>query len=300
MLDWLTKNKPKDDESSQIINVRVIGDRAAGKTTYMASLARWPNANPSSAVKTVTAFNSDGDTLIAQAQNVLEQGLELEPTELEENSHLKDYGLRIVLNGHLSPKNQKLKLGSSTVTIAINCKDYSGEFFSDLLYRTGDRLLQEYLEDCLQAEGILFLMDGIAYNKDGEYARGLDKFLGTFGSLIDDKKRRVALVLTKCEQPDLWINRHRPRDLAIARFPESYNKLEAWQQLGKGTVEYFTASAFGMLGSRYPEPNAREIRRDRGGVASAIKDTKLWRPFGLVSPIYWLYTGKRHQGLDIN
>jgi GTPase SAR1 family protein len=306
MLDWLNEIKKKAEDSSVAIpaslTLRVIGDRASGKTTYMASLARWPNADPSSPVQAVEPFNEDGKKLVTQAQNILEQGLRLEPTRLDEHADatdLPDYGFTIVLKGQFSLRNPKLNAASQVVTLNINCKDYSGEFFTDLIYRTGDALLQDYLNDCLQADGILFLVDGIAYSKDAEYARGLDKFL-TSADQFDRgaKKRRIALVLSKCEQPDLWVNRHKPRELAIARFPEVYRKLESWQQLGKGSVEYFASSAFGTLGTRYPEPNSRQIRRDRDGVASVIKEPKHWRPFGLVAPIYWLYMGERHKGLD--
>ena len=105
--------------------------------------------------------------------------------------------------------------------------------------------------------------------------------------------------MTKCELADLSINRDKPRSLNEARFKQVCQKLEAWQSSGAVSVEYFTASAFGMLGSRYPTGNSKQIKRDRNGVASAIQDTKRWRPFGLVSPIYWLCTGKRHPQLDL-
>ncbi|NER52801.1 MAG: hypothetical protein F6J92_40425 [Symploca sp. SIO1A3] len=271
------------------INLKIVGDRSAGKTTYMAALARWPHANSSSLVQSVTSFNEDGQQLIAQAQNILEQGLILEPTRLGKAASLPDYGLRIVLKGKRSQE----------IILTINCKDYSGEFFSDLLYRQQDSLLQEYLEDCAEGNGIMFLLDGIAYRKDAEYARGIGKFLEAIGQLDAEKpQRRLALVLTKCEQPDLWIKRHQPQELVKARFPQAYSKLKNWQSLGKLNIEYFTTSAFGMLGASARQPNARKIKRDREGVASVIKEPRFWQPFGLVAPIYWLYTGQRHQGLE--
>jgi len=266
----------------------MVGDRSAGKTTYMAALARWPHANSSSLVQSVTSFNEEGQQLVAQAQNILEQGLRLEPTQLGKAASLPDYGLRIVLKGRLSQE----------MILTINCKDYSGEFFSDLLYRQQDSLLQEYVEDCAEGNGIMFLLDGIAYRKDAEYARGIGKFLEAIGQFDPNQQRRLALVLTKCEQPDLWIKRHQPQELVKARFPQAYSKLESWQSLGKLNIEYFTTSAFGMLGASARQANARKIKRDREGVASVIKEPRYWQPFGLVAPIYWLYTGQRHQGLE--
>ncbi len=305
MLNWFKNTKKQKGDSSEVlpdsITLRVIGDRSSGKTTYMASLARWPNADPSSPVQFVDPFNEDGKKLVADAKNKLEQGLRLEPTLLEEHANaddLPDYGLRIVLKKQFSLPYPKQNPLSQEIKLTLNCKDYPGEFFSDLLYRNGDSLLQNYINDCLEAEGILFLVDGIAYSKDSEYARGLDIFLSAFGSRTGGKKPRIALVLTKCEQPDLWVNRHKPRDLVIARFPEVYRKLEAWQKSGQGRVGYFTSSALGMLGTRFPEANAKKISRGREGVVSVIKEPKRWRPFGLIAPIYWLYTGERYQGLE--
>jgi hypothetical protein len=111
-------------------------------------------------------------------------------------------------------------------------------------------------------------------------------------------KRRIALVLNKCEQSDLWVNRDKPAFLASARFPQVSQKLKVWQQMGGGEVEFFTASAFGMLGTKYPEPNVNLLQKSRGGVKAVIKNPKLWRPFGLVAPIYWLCKGSRHPDLD--
>ena len=99
MLNWLTKKAAEAPEASQSNAVlRVIGDRASGKTTYMASLARWPNADPSSPVQNVTPINEEGEELVSKAQNILEQGLELEPTDLNASAiDIKDYTLSSTL-----------------------------------------------------------------------------------------------------------------------------------------------------------------------------------------------------------
>lgn len=304
MLDWLNKNKTTSSSNSGPIDrsaeVRVIGDRGSGKTAYMASLAYWPNADASSAVQNVTPVNDEANELISKAQNILEQGLELEPTDLNASIEtVKDYTLSIVLKGSFTWKAPKVSLQPQLVKLNISCKDYAGEFFSDLLHKTGDSLLADYLEDCVRATGIMFLLDGTTHRKDPEYANGIDKFLIALDRTdISSNQRRIAFVLTKCEQSELWVNRHKPRELAQARFPQTFRKLQAWEQTGGGQVDYFTTSAFGMLGNNYPEPNSKRLTRDRDGTTSVIKDPKHWRPFGLVAPIYWLCTGERHKELD--
>lgn len=278
-------------------DIRVIGDKASGKTTYMASLAYWPNANPASPVQSISSYGDreSGAELIAKAQNILEQGLELEKTDLNADvTAVKDYGLSIVLKEQFSWKN--LGFRSQMVKININCKDYAGEFFSDLIYRRGDPKLDDYLEDCKIATGILFLVDGTTHRKDAEYARGLDKFFQELDRRdLDGRKRRLAFTLSKCEQSQLWVSRYQPRELAKRRFPLVQKRLTNWHG---GEVEYFTSSAFGTLGHNYPEPNSIQLTRNRNGTTSVIRDTKRWRPFGLVSPLYWLCTGQRHQELD--
>ena len=37
---------------------------------------------------------------------------------------------------------------------------------------------------------------------------------------------------------------------------------------------------------------AKRQSRDEAGTYGVIANPAVWRPFGLVAPIYWLYTGK--------
>ena len=306
MLNFLKRKKKKGTlygwgESISIDggDIRVIGDKASGKTTYMASLAYWPNANPASLVQSITSYGDQeaGAELIAKAQNILEQGLELEKTDLNVLEAVKDYGLSIVLKEQFSLKNVHFR--PRMVKLNINCKDYAGEFFSDLIYKIGDPKLDDYLEDCKIALGILFLVDGTTHRKDAEYARGFDKFFQKLDRAdLDQTKRRLAFTFSKCEQSQLWVSRHEPRELAKRRFPLVQKRLATWQEMSGGAVEYFTTSAFGTIGHNYPEPNSIQLTRNRNGTTSVIRDPKRWRPFGLVSPLYWLCTGQRHQELD--
>ena len=282
--------------------IRVIGDRASGKTTYMAALARFPQSRASqssrsqvdSSIKDISANNDNGETLIAKAQNILEQGLELEPTDLSPNAeNAIDYQLTITL-GALS------RLGGTEGTqLNVGFKDYAGEFFSDLLKAKNDPRLESYLADCGAASGIMFLMDGSAQRKDAEYAQEVEAFFRQLSlSGNDYQLERVALVLTKCELPDLWIKRDQPALLAQQKFKQVCETMRTWQSNNGKAVEFFTSSAFGVMGEPFAEPNSKEQSRDRGGVTSVLKISKRWKPFGLVAPIYWLCTGDRSQKLD--
>jgi predicted signal transduction protein with EAL and GGDEF domain len=93
MFEWLNNlsQSSPDSGNNKSATIRVVGDRASGKTVYMAALARWPNASVNSPVQTIIPINEDGETLAAMAQNILEQGLEMPPSVISDNvMDLKD------------------------------------------------------------------------------------------------------------------------------------------------------------------------------------------------------------------
>jgi hypothetical protein len=294
------EGKPKQASSS----IRIIGDRYSGKTAYMAALARWPNANANSPVQRVVANNNDGEELVRAAQNLLEQGLELQPTTLNPNpTEIKDYGIGITLKDQFSWRNMASSNNSQLIDLNISCKDYAGEFFSDLLNSQSDPVLDAYLEDCVISQGIALLVDGTSYQNDRKYASGLSKFLAGIDRFdLAGEQRRIAFVITKAEQPELVISRNDSKkayDYAHStRFPEVYKTLKSWQAMGAGKVDFFLVSAFGTLGSREIEGNYRLIAKMQGGTKAVIRHPQKWRPFGLIAPLYWLCTGNRHKDLD--
>jgi GTPase SAR1 family protein len=303
---WKKTGEGKPDTEGLI---RIIGDRGSGKTAYIAALARWPYTSKDSPVKKVEPINDDGKDLIRAAKNLLEQGLELEQTKLSlDPGEMKDYGISIMLQNHFSWRNPALDAKNRQVEINISCKDYSGEFFSDLLFSQNNSLLEDYLEDCNSAEGVALLIDGTSHRKDQEYADGLEKFFSGLARWNNPDNpvsqiRKIACVITKAEQSELIVNRNKPPDfLPSHRFPKVYSKLQEWQNMkqgeGKIKVGFFLASAFGTVGPRAVEGNYRMLTRTEGGTQAVMKYPKLWRPFGLISPLYWLFTGERHKELD--
>jgi len=299
--DWLKPKAPELKDANA--EIRVIGDRSAGKTAYMASLAYWPNAKADSPVQSVTPVGNQEASaqLMNMAQNILEQGLELEPTLPEATvDEIKNYGLNIVLKEQFSLINLQKGVYSSAIRLTVNCKDYSGEFFLDLINKKADPWLDDYLDDCKFASGILLLIDGTAYRMDALYAQGIENFFASLDHRQFDETpalKRIAVALNKCELPELWVNRHEAKELIKRRFPLTSQKLMRWDNNVR-QVDFFTISAFGTLGKEFPEPNTTILKRDRGGTSCVIRKPKLWRPFGLVAPIYWLCTGKRHTTLD--
>jgi Double-GTPase 2 len=301
MLNIFKKSSSEGASNQYGAIIKVIGYRSSGKTSFMAALARWPNANPNSPVQSVTATNEESQELIDKARNILEQGEQLEMTKLDADANeAKDYNLSIKLKDKFSWRNPQVGENNRTIDLNLSCKDYAGEFFTDLLQATNNSRLDSYLEDCVLANGIALLIDGSSHRMDAEYALGLDKFLRALDlNELETRERRIAVILTKAENGEIFATRDKPAKITVSRrFPNVYERLQAWHNSKAGKVEFFRASAFGTLGSNPPEPNTTIIRRGVEGTTAVIRKPKLWKPFGLISPLYWLCTGERHPDLD--
>ncbi len=284
--------------SSQVPYLRLVGARNSGKTAYIASLAylsQGPNRNLNSSIQSITSvgLDEDNEDLLDKAQNILEEGLELEPTQKLSLNEVRNYSLKITL------KNPAL-LSSQLIDLQINCKDYSGEFFDELINNQSNPLLDRYIEDCTAASGILLLIDGTSNLKDSFYAQGLKNFFVALdqAALENNELGRIACTLSKCELPELWVNRHDPKGILSRRFPLMKRQLEIWADNPNRSVDYFATSAFGVMGKEFSKANTKVNQRSDGGTSCVIAKPTRWRPFGLVSPIYWLSTGKRHKTLD--
>ena len=62
--------------------------------------------------------------------------------------------------------------------------------------------------------------------------------------------------------------------------------------LKKNQIAFFALSSFGVFSKNDPRPNRLNIGRNLQDGA-IIDNGELWRPFGLVNPLYWIATGKK-------
>lgn len=285
-------NKILKNQSTQINQtktIRIIGDRGAGKTAYITALACLPWDDIDSPVKRVVPIGSETEDLVRKAQELLEQKLEIEPNVYGEGIE-RSYVFKIEFKAR-----NPLFSSNSNFSLDIQCKDYPGEFFSDLVERKKPNLLERYIKDCVEeATGILLLLDGTA-RKDKYYAECIKELLIQLDRLSprNTQPRRVAVALTKCDMSELWIHRQNPREKIMARFEAVHGKLQNTNSI---IVDYFATSAYGMLGNENETSNSKIVKSDDNGTRAVIRepDSRLWRPFGIVEPIYWLYTGRRY------
>lgn len=272
-------------------DIRVIGDRACGKTTYLAALAYWPNHDSAlSPIQSITPFDADTGGLCDMAENILKKGGHLPPSDNPDDpDSMPLYTLLIDLKPKFSLFNQQ------NIRIQVSCREYGGELIEDL-GKTITSKLESYLNDCASASGLLIQIDGRSQAKDEQYAKAF-KTLET--ELSDRLKKnnqnpnnqKIAIVFTKGEQAPIWNERNKLPDYINRKFPQTRIALQSWMTKWGCSMDYFICSAFGVMGNP-PRPNVT------GGNNGVIARPQYWKPFGLVTPLYWLYAGKYDSRLN--
>jgi Double-GTPase 1 len=273
------------------VEFRIVGDRSSGKTTYLAALAYWPISlvGTESPIHSVEPYEPDSRVLLDMAENILLQGDDLPPTE-----EPILYSLTVKLK-------QKFveKLTGKPPSIRISCVDYPGEFFANI--RKNTSIVDSYLDDLQAAAGLLLLIDGTKQTtkddqNNAKAIKILEKRLNQRLANTPDrlKNYRIAVVISKAEDAIIWASLDNVPNFMQRKFPETQGALNQWKTEWKCQIEYFSCSALGWMGTRR-EPNTKVIQRDPP--KAILRDSNVWKPEGLVQPIFWLQTGYRHSEL---
>ena len=285
-------NFGKNNPQKGTVEFRMIGDRASGKTTYLAALAYWPISLQSnkSPILRVDPYDENTQVLISMAENILLQGDELDGSE-----EPILYSLTVALKPDFVEQVTR-----KAPSIRISCVDYPGEIFQNL--RTNNPIVEDYLNDLQSAAGLLLLIDGTSQT-DRDYAKAIGQLETKLNRrLVADSRDqirnyRVAVVISKAELPQLWGSLDNLSDFMSRKFPYTQRALTSWKNQWGCQIEYFSCSAFGWMGIR-KEPNVKGIDRGVQGTKAIIADPAVWKPAGLVQPIFWLKTGYRHRKLN--
>ena len=183
--------------------IRILGTRSSGKTTYLAALLRNPlNEHENSFIKRIAPIGTGAEKLIDQAFNILQGRAYFDPTPLAtQATTVEEIGFRI----EIYLPRRKLE---ETVTLSIFTKDYSGEFFEDLRLHAND-IVEDYLTDCAESQGLMLLVDGTNVGEDGHLEMNLPTFLRRLDQSVGGQgwQGRIAFVVSKCEQPKLYLKR---------------------------------------------------------------------------------------------
>ena len=267
-------------------NICVIGPRASGKTTYLASLAYFPNKSKEKTFK-VQSLNDDSKELAAKAQNIIIEGLSVEPTAIGEKIQSVDdlpyYSFKIDAKKHRFSKIESIQL---------NARDYPGEVFEKIAEPDlSDSMHQEFIDECLMKDvvGCLILLTAWEKGADRFYYQVMDKFI----DLMDHHNRaddlRLAIAMSKCERGEIWPGRIDPEiDLFGVHLPQTLNTLK--ERILPKNIRFYAMSTFGVLGRHNPRPNRIDLQ-GKEGTASVLREAARWRPYNLIEPLYWLSQG---------
>jgi Double-GTPase 2 len=259
-------------------------------------LADWHRLAFQRPITLIEPINSDTQDLIAKIEYILMQGDTLEPTCWYDELDLPIYELLVEIKPSLR-LNPILWILRRRIRFHLTLQDYAGEFVSELAAGSNNKFLEHYLDSCAIASGLLFMIDGSSSPQhDREYASAISNLRREISQRLGKGNRkkggfRIAFVLSKVDQPNVYPYRNSPSQFISRNFPRSINTMRAWNEAGY-QVSYFACSSFGMYGN--PEkPNAI----NGPGISFAIKHPDSWKPIGITAPIYWLSVGKNDRRL---
>ena len=269
--------------------ISIIGTRTCGKTTYLAALASCPHRHKYPGLE-VTPIGPDAEELVTMAQDIIRRGHTLRGNRREEIR--KDYEFDI-------------KIPKLTEPITLLVKDSAGELFDDLVLdkRYWEQDVKDLVKELCQTEvtGWIIMTDWIKESDTKIYKPALKNLFTELNNYEnsnkknqDTSKKRIAVMMSKCERGEAWTGRLDPGDdLFKLRLPETYQELQK-QRYHPKRIDFFACSSFGVLGDKNPRPN-RLISPDNDMREYAyLREGNEWIPYGLFSPIYWLVKGSRY------
>ncbi|ODV40210.1 hypothetical protein [Microcystis aeruginosa] len=262
-------------------HIRLIGPRPSGKLTFLAALL-----------------------CLNRALKNTDLMLEVVPRN-DETSYLKRVGNDVFLEGHLLSAMRfdscfNLPIYDVLITIGYNflnavtfkksvldfsCKPYPGELFdcfcdTQEFQRFGRDIIDEYLQDLACVNHVILMIDVLSSDQDNYYAEGLvflEQSLRIRRTDSSLSSYRIAVVFSKFDLSHSWDDRNNLGQYVKCNYPQVKSVLDRWYNSWNCSIEYFACSAYGRQG---------------------IADPSQWKPLGLVSPIYWLLTGKREKNLE--
>ncbi|BAY27512.1 hypothetical protein NIES2100_73370 [Calothrix sp. NIES-2100] len=267
-------------------DIRMIGARDVGKTSYLAALSICWQAESylNGRIMSVDPYGSGAKLLQDNAENMLRNGIEMPASEYADSCKFSiKLKPRFFMNPIATIQRKPLRLN-------ISITAPTGELIEHLIAGT---FTQDALNDCASVVGLMLVLDSTTPKRDPDYAkavanlqRELNNILGIQRNRRRLRRHRIAIVFTKGEQNDIY--RSKPQEFAELKFSQTFAILQNWQQTWGCSMNYFMCSAFGFIGDTL-QPNCRPIQ---GSSAYTLSKPEAWQAFGLVAPIYWLQTGK--------
>ena len=278
--------KVKKSQNKYNLNVSLIGHAAAGKTSYLAALFK--NINSCSSTK-IQLLNDDVNLNKYRSLMMnLEQGYFPPPTPVNiDPSSFPKYQLKVKMQEKLTWWD-KISSKSRSLELFLSVKDYPGELFTILSESNNYIDMNNYLKEIIVSDGIMIFIDSTSNSEDFIYALSISNLCKELDkSQYASKSLRIALVFTKCEQPEIISFVQQPQALAIQFFPQVHQSLETWEKIGLGNYKYFCTSAVGLTENKQ-QPNVTTSITQKVRV---LRQAQSWKPFGTFAPLEWLCSG---------
>jgi len=288
-------------DNSDIYNgeIHIIGPRPSGKITYLGTLANLQELIGNDLLHSVKYLSTDTKILAVGAKECLGNGTILPAPDMD-CVDLEFY-MKITLNNSSNKLIQK--------KIELNCyfRLYPGEFFSHLLTdlngsnRHWTLSCIEYLQ---HTQYIALIIDAMDINdiKIAQSLTTLEKELNLRVNQSDKLKYRIAVMFSHFDLPDIYPYKNNLSQFVDMKFPHTKLALQIWSKNWGCAVAYFSYSAFGMIGNSSEANCHWEHKYNQQCIRTytfsyGLKNPKIWKPFGLIAPIYWLLTGRYHRNL---
>jgi hypothetical protein len=269
-------------------NIRIIGPRGSGKTTYLAALAYYNRKSQKVKNVRLEPLNDETRELAEKAENIILQGESLEPNDIAggiDALPFYSFGLEV------KPKFHTLFHTPELINVAV--RDYPGEIFDELASSVNTNLLhKEFVDECLEdgVDGCLILLTDWNKEKDQFLSRVLTKFTKLMDIRGRSENLRIAVAMSKCERGELWSGRLDPTlDLFQQHLPKTTAVLE--KTLPSKNLQFYAISTFGVLERNDPRPNREDVIGTYS-TNSILRDPDKWQPYGLLEPLYWLSKGE--------
>ncbi|GCA70957.1 hypothetical protein MiYa_02493 [Microcystis aeruginosa NIES-2519] len=265
-------------------HIRLIGPRPSGKLTFLAALLCLDRAlKNTNLMINIVPRNDESVRLKEQGNDLFLQRYLLSPLPVVSCRILPIYDALIEINNLNKNKSMNLNFLNKKKSMKLDfvCKPYPGEifeFFCDTQkYRD---LIDEYLQDLACVNHVILMIDVLSSDKDNYYAEGLvflEQSLRIRRTDSSLSSYRIAVVFSKFDLSHSWDDRNNLGQYVKCNYPQVKSVLDRWYDSWDCSIEYFACSAYGRQG---------------------MADPSQWKPFGLLSPIYWLLTGKREKNLE--
>lgn len=264
-------------------NIYLTGNRAAGMTTYVAALASYSQiAKKKKNSVEIRPQNPESRRLHEMFENIILQGMQFEPGRILFIDDYPYYAFGLNINPNFRTN--------------FTIRDFPGACFEQFASPVGENsnhLLEEWASP--DTTGILILLDGLTKDKDMFYSQIFKNLLNSLSSYLGKRKIRIAVALNKCDRGEIWTRRFHPEDDIFRLYLPKTRKVLRDSFLSDN-CQFFAMSIFGVLWKYDSRPNrVSKISNSNfdNRCMGVLRNPSTWQPYNIISPIYWLCTGKK-------